>query len=129
VPFSPLGKGFLTGAINSTTSFSDSDLRNSLPRFTEQARVANQALVELLSAIATRKGSTTAQVALAWLLAKHPSIVPIPGTTKVHRLQENSGAVDVELTPEDLEEIAEAADRVDIQGERYPAHMQRWINR
>jgi aryl-alcohol dehydrogenase-like predicted oxidoreductase len=128
VPFSPLGKGFLTGAINSTTSFSDSDLRNSLPRFTEQARVANQALVEPLSAIAARKGVTTAQVALAWLLA-HPWIVPIPGTTKVQRLQENSGAVDIELTTEDLEEITAAADRVDVQGERYPAHMQRWINR
>ena len=129
VPFSPLGKGFLTGAINSTTSFSDSDLRNSLPRFTEQARVANQALVELLSAIAARRGVTTAQVALAWLLAQRPWIVPIPGTTKVQRLQENSGAVDIELTSEDLEEITAAADRVDVQGERYPAHMQRWINR
>ena len=129
VPFSPLGKGFLTGAIDSTTSFSDSDLRNSLPRFTEQARAANQALVELLSAIAARKGATTAQVALAWLLAQHPWIVPIPGTTKAHRLRENSGAVDIELTPEDLEEITAAADRVDVQGERYPAHMQRWINR
>jgi aryl-alcohol dehydrogenase-like predicted oxidoreductase len=129
VPFSPLGKGFLTGAIDSTTSFSDSDLRSSLPRFTEQARTANQALVELLSAIAARKGATTAQVALAWLLAQHPWIVPIPGTTKVHRLQENSAAVDIELTPEDLGEITQAADQVDVQGERYPAHMQRWINR
>ena len=129
VPFSPLGKGFLTGAIDSTTSFSDSDLRSNLPRFTEQARVANQALVELLSAIATRKASTNAQVALAWLLAQQPWIVPIPGTTKVHRLQENSAAVDVELTSEDLEEISAAADRVDVQGERYPEHMQRWINR
>jgi aryl-alcohol dehydrogenase-like predicted oxidoreductase len=129
VPFSPLGKGFLTGAINSTTSFSDSDLRNSLPRFTQQARVANRALVELLSAIAARRGVTTAQVALAWLLAQHAWIVPIPGTTKVHRLQENSGAVDIELTSEDLEEITAAADRVDVEGERYPAHMQRWINR
>jgi aryl-alcohol dehydrogenase-like predicted oxidoreductase len=129
VPFSPLGKGFLTGAIDSTTSFSDSDLRNTLPRFTEQARTANQALVELLSAIAARKGATTAQVALAWLLAQQPWIVPIPGTTKVRRLQENSGAVDIELTPEDLEDISAAADRVDVQGERYPAHMQRLINR
>jgi aryl-alcohol dehydrogenase-like predicted oxidoreductase len=129
VPFSPLGKGFLTDAINSTTSFIDSDLRNSLPRFTEQARVANQALVELLSAIAARRGVTTAQVALAWLLAHRPWIVPIPGTTKVQRLQENSGAVDIELTSEDLEEITAAADRVDVQGERYPPHMQRWINR
>jgi len=129
VPFSPLGKGFLTGAIDSATSFSDSDLRNTLPRFTEEARTANQALVDLLSAIAARKGATTAQVALAWLLAQHPWIVPIPGTTKVHRLQENSDAVDVELTAEDLEEITAAADKVDVQGERYPAHMQRWINR
>ncbi len=129
VPFSPLGKGFLTGAIDSTTSFSDSDLRNSLPRFTEQARIANQALVDLLSSIAAGKGVSTAQVALAWLLAQNEWIVPIPGTTKIHRLQENSGAVDIELTSEDLKELTAAADRVDVQGERYPAHMQRWINR
>jgi aryl-alcohol dehydrogenase-like predicted oxidoreductase len=129
VPFSPLGKGFLTGTIDNTTSFSDSDLRNTLPRFTEEARAANQALVDLLAAIAARKVATMAQVALAWLLTQQPWIVPIPGTTKVHRLQENSGAVDIELTPEDLEEITAAADRVDVQGERYPAHMQRWINR
>ena len=129
VPFSPLGKGFLTGAIDSTTSFGDSDLRNILPRFTEQARAANQALVDLLSVIAARKGATTAQVALAWLLAQHSWIVPIPGTTKIHRLQENSSAVDIELTAEDLKELTAAADRVDVQGERYPAHMQRWINR
>jgi len=129
VPFSPLGKGFLTGAITSTTSFSGSDVRNSLPRFTEQARLANQALVDLLTAIAARKGATNAQIALAWLLAQHPSIVPIPGTTKVHRLYENTNAVDVHLTPEDLKEITAAADRVDIRGERYPEHMQRMINR
>jgi aryl-alcohol dehydrogenase-like predicted oxidoreductase len=129
VPFSPLGKGFLTGAIDSTTSFSDSDLRNILPRFTEQARAANQDLVDLLSVIAARKSATTAQVALAWLLAQHQWIVSIPGTTKIHRLQENSGAVEVELTAEDLEEITAAADKVDVQGERYPEHMQRWINR
>ena len=129
VPFSPLGKGFLTGTIDSTTSFSDSDLRTTLPRFTEQARAANQALVDLLSAIAARKGATTAQVALAWLLAQQPWIVPIPGTTKIHRLKENSGAVDLELAAEDLEEITVAADKVDVQGGRYPAHMQRWINR
>jgi aryl-alcohol dehydrogenase-like predicted oxidoreductase len=129
VPFSPLGKGFLTGAITSTTSFSDSDLRNSLPRFTEQARTANQALVELLSAVAARKGATIAQIALAWLLAQHPWIAPIPGTTKIQRLQENIGAVDVELTREDLKEIGEAADRIDVRGERYPERMQRWINR
>ena len=129
VPFSPLGKGFLTGAIDSTTSFSDADLRNTLPRFTEQARVANQTLVDLLAAIAARKSATLAQVALAWLLAQNEWIVPIPGTTKAHRLEENSGAIDVELTSEDLEEITAAADKVDVEGERYPAHMQRWINR
>jgi aryl-alcohol dehydrogenase-like predicted oxidoreductase len=100
-----------------------------LPLLDKWSAVANQALVELLSAIAARKGATTAQVALAWLLAQQPWIVPIPGTTKINRLQENSAAVDVELTPEDLEEITAAADRVDVQGERYPAHMQRWINR
>jgi aryl-alcohol dehydrogenase-like predicted oxidoreductase len=129
VPFSPLGKGFLTGAITSTTSFSDSDVRNNLPRFTEEARTVNQALVDLLSDIAARKKATNAQVALAWLLAQHPSIVPIPGTTKITRLQENVAAVDVHLTPEDLKEITAAADRVDVRGERYPEHMQRWINR
>ncbi|MFF3371960.1 aldo/keto reductase [Streptomyces sp. NPDC002680] len=129
VPFSPLGKGFLTGSITSATSFGDSDLRGSLPRFTEQARAANQALVDLLGSVAERKGTTTAQIALAWLLDRHPWIVPIPGTTKVHRLRENTGAVDVELTPEDLAEITEAADRVDVSGDRYPEHMQRWINR
>jgi aryl-alcohol dehydrogenase-like predicted oxidoreductase len=129
VPFSPLGKGFLTGAISSTTSFADSDLRNTLPRFTEQARQANQALVDLLSTIAARTGLTPAQVALAWLLAQQPWIVPIPGTTKTHRLQENAGAADVELTAADLQEIAAAADRADVQGERYPEHMQRWIDR
>ncbi|WP_326584449.1 aldo/keto reductase [Streptomyces sp. NBC_00487] len=129
VPFSPLGKGFLTGAISSTTSFGDSDLRGSLPRFTEEARAADQALVDLLSAVAARKGTTNAQIALAWLLAQHPWIVPIPGTTKIHRLRENAGAVDVELTPQELEEITEAADRVDVSGDRYPEQMQRWINR
>jgi aryl-alcohol dehydrogenase-like predicted oxidoreductase len=129
VPFSPLGKGFLTGAITSTTSFSGSDVRNNLPRFTEEARTANQALVDLLSDIAERKKVTNAQVALAWLLAQHPSIVPIPGTTKIHRLEENVTAVDVHLTPEDLREITAAAVQVHVQGERYPEHMQRWINR
>jgi aryl-alcohol dehydrogenase-like predicted oxidoreductase len=129
VPFSPLGKGFLTGAIDSTTSFADSDLRNSLPRFTEQARAANQALVDLLSTIAARTGLTPAQVALAWLLAQHPWIVPIPGTTKTHRLRENAGAATVELTAADLQDITAAADRADVRGERYPEHMQRWIDR
>jgi aryl-alcohol dehydrogenase-like predicted oxidoreductase len=129
VPFSPLGKGFLTGTIDSSTSFADGDLRATLPRFTEQARNANQALVDLLSAIADRNDATTAQVALAWLLAQHPCIVPIPGTTKLHRLRENVDAVDVQLNPADLQEITAAADRVDVQGDRYPAHMQKWINR
>jgi aryl-alcohol dehydrogenase-like predicted oxidoreductase len=129
VPFSPLGKGFLTGTIDSTTNLSEGDLRATLPRFTEQARDANRALVDLLSAIADRNGATTAQVALAWLLAQHPWIVPIPGTTKLHRLQENASAVDVQLSPADLQEITAAADRVDVQGDRYPAHMQKWINR
>ncbi|MER5805410.1 aldo/keto reductase [Streptomyces mirabilis] len=129
VPFSPLGKGFLTGAITSSTSFGDSDLRGSLPRFTEEARAANQTLVDLLSAVAARRGTTNAQVALAWLLAQHPWIVPIPGTTKIHRLQENTGAVDIEVAQEDLEEITKAAGRIDVSGDRYPEHMQRWINR
>jgi aryl-alcohol dehydrogenase-like predicted oxidoreductase len=129
VPFSPLGKGLLNGNIDSSTSFADGDLRATLPRFTEQARNANQALVDLLSAIADRNDATTAQVALACLLAQHPCIVPIPGTTKLHRLRENVDAVDVQLNPADLQEITAAADRVDVQGDRYPAHMQKWINR
>ncbi|MEQ4209815.1 aldo/keto reductase [Actinopolymorpha sp. B17G11] len=129
VPFSPLGKGFLTGAIASTTSFADSDVRNVLPRFTEQARTANQSLVDLVVAIAARTGATAAQVALAWLLSQHPSIVPIPGTTKVQRLQENADAVDIELSPDDLEELADDSAQVDIHTDRYPSHMQKWINR
>jgi aryl-alcohol dehydrogenase-like predicted oxidoreductase len=129
VPFSPLGKGFLTGTISSTTTFSDSDVRKNLPRFTEEARAANQTLVDLLTEIADRKKVTNAQVALSWLLAQHPSIVPIPGTTKIHRLGENVAAADVVLTPEDLREITSAADRVDLHGDRYPESMQRWINR
>ncbi|NTW38610.1 MAG: aldo/keto reductase, partial [Cellulomonadaceae bacterium] len=102
VPFSPLGKGFLTGTISTTATFAETDVRSSLPRFTEQARTANQALVDLVTAIASRTGATNAQVALAWLLAQHESIVPIPGTTKVHRLEENAGALDLELAPQDL---------------------------
>ena len=129
VSFSPLGKGFLTGTIDSSTAFPDSDLRSSLPRFTEEARATNQALVELVAAIAARINATPAQVALAWILAQHRSIVPIPGTTKLHRLQENTAAADVELSPADLDEITAAANQVDITGDRYPAHMQRWINR
>ncbi|WP_024285590.1 aldo/keto reductase [Cellulomonas sp. KRMCY2] len=129
VPFSPLGKGFLTGAISSTTAFADTDLRSSLPRFTEQARTANQALVDHLTVIAARTGATAAQIALAWLLAQHPWIVPIPGTTKLHRVLENAGALDVELSPQDLAELTEASDRIDLTGDRYPEHMQRWIDR
>ncbi len=129
VPFSPLGKGFLTGTIDTKTSFDSSDLRGSLPRFTEQARAANAVLVELLSEIAARKGATNAQIALAWLLARHPSIVPIPGTTKIHRLLENAAAADIELGPDDMAEITAAAGKVEIEGERYPEQMQRWINR
>ncbi len=129
VPFSPLGKGFLTGAITSTTSFDESDLRNVLPRFTEEARSANQSLVDLVSAVATRTGATAAQVALAWLLAQGPSIVPIPGTTKIHRLQENTVAVDIEISDEDLKELSEVSGQVDVRGDRYPPRMQQWINR
>jgi aryl-alcohol dehydrogenase-like predicted oxidoreductase len=129
VPFSPLGKGFLTGTIDSTTTFAEGDLRATLPRFTEQARTANQELVDLLAAVAQRYDATSAQIALAWLLAQHPTIVPIPGTTKLHRLRENTAAATVELSPADLTEITAAADKVDLTGDRYPAHMQRWINR
>lgn len=129
VPFSPLGKGFLTGAITTTTTFADTDLRGSLPRFTEDARAANQALVDLVTAIAARTGATPAQVALAWLLAQHPSVVPIPGTTKAHRLHENTAAVDVTLTPDDLAELTTASGQIDVQGDRYPEHMQKWIDR
>lgn len=129
MPFSPLGKGFLTGAITTTTTFADGDLRNSLPRFTEDARAANQALVDVVTDVAARRDATAGRVALAWLLAQHPSIVPIPGTTEAHRLAENNGAVELELTTEDLAELTEASDRADIQGARYPEHMQRWIDR
>ncbi len=129
VPFSPLGKGFLTGSITTGTAFAEGDLRATLPRFTPEALAANHQLVHLLSAIAAAKGASTAQVALAWLLAQHPWIVPIPGTTKVHRLRENIAAADVQLTAEDLTQLAAAADQVAILGERYPEHMQKWINR
>ncbi len=129
VPFSPLGKGVLTGTITPSTSFAEGDLRSRLPRFTSEALAANQDLVDALAAIAADKGATNAQVALAWLLAQHPGIVPIPGTTKLHRLQENIGAVDVELTATDLARLGAAADRIVVQGDRYPERMQRWINR
>ncbi|MDB5004043.1 MAG: aldo/keto reductase [Mucilaginibacter sp.] len=120
VPFSPLGKGFLTGAINEDTKFDSTDFRNIVPRFTPEARKANQTLVDLLSKIAQQKDATPAQIALAWLLAQKPWIVPIPGTTKLHRLKENIGAANVELTTDDLNEIEIAASKIDVQGNRYP---------
>ncbi len=125
VPFSPLGKGFLTGKINATTTLDGSDLRNTIPRFAPEARKANQSLVELLQRIAARKKATPAQIALAWLLAQKPWIVPIPGTTKLHRLEENLGAADVEVTKDDLSEIEAAASKITIQGARYPEHIER----
>src|SRR3954467_6067602 len=129
VPFSPLGKGYLTGKIDENTSFDGSDFRNTVPRFSPEARKANRALVELLGRIAERKKATPAQVALAWLLAQKPWIVPIPGTTKVHRLEENVGAVAVRLTPDDLRDIEGAAGRITVQGDRYPEAAQRMIDR
>ncbi len=125
VPFSPLGKGFLTGKINEHTTFDRSDFRNIVPRFTPEARLANQALVDLLGEIAERKKATPAQIALAWLLAQKPWIVPIPGTTKLSRLEENIGAVAVELTPDDLREIDSAASKITVQGARYPEELER----
>jgi aryl-alcohol dehydrogenase-like predicted oxidoreductase len=125
VPFSPLGKGFLTGKINEHTTFDRSDFRNIVPRFTPEARKANQALVDLLGEIAERKKATPAQIALAWLLAQKPWIVPIPGTTKLSRLEENIGAVAVELTPDDLREIDSAASKITVQGARYPEELER----
>jgi aryl-alcohol dehydrogenase-like predicted oxidoreductase len=124
VPFSPLGKGFLTGKIDEKTEFTRSDFRNSVPRFAPEARKANQALVDLLASVASRKRATPAQIALAWLLAQKPWIVPIPGTTKLHRLEENLGAVEMKLTSEDLREIDSAASKIEVQGARYPAAME-----
>jgi aryl-alcohol dehydrogenase-like predicted oxidoreductase len=129
VPFSPLGKGFLTGKISEATSFDSSDIRSTIPRFTPEARKANQVLVELLGRIAARKRATPAQVALAWLLAQQPWIVPIPGTRRVERLDENIGAAAVELTADDLGEIERAAAQIQVQGARYPEHLQRLIDR
>ena len=125
VAYSPLGRGFLTGKINENTTFESSDFRNLLPRFTPEARKANQALVHLLNMIAERKKATPAQIALAWVLAQKPWIVPIPGTTKLHRLEENIAAASVELTPEDLREIEHAALKIPVQGERYPEELQK----
>jgi aryl-alcohol dehydrogenase-like predicted oxidoreductase len=129
VPFSPLGKGFLTGAISETTTFGSSDFRNIVPRFTPEARKANTALVDVLGEIAAQKKATPAQVALAWLLAQKPWIVPIPGTTKVHRLEENLGAVDVNLTPDELRDIESAVSKIPVQGARYPEHLQQMVGR
>lgn len=129
VPFSPLGRGFLTGKMDETTKFDSSDFRNNLPRFTPEARKANQALVDLLRNIAEQKNATPAQIALAWLLAQKPWIVPIPGTTKLHRLEENIGAAAVELTPDDLREIESAASKIRIQGARYPKEMEQLTGR
>jgi len=120
VPWAPLGAGFLTGAIDATTRFDARDFRTHSPRFTPEAREANVAMVALLTRIAEQKGATPAQIALAWLLAQKPFIVPIPGTTKLHRLEENLGAVNVELTPDDLRTMADAADKIDVQGARLP---------
>ena len=125
VPFSPLGKGFLTGKIDEKTTFDKADFRNIVPRFTPEARKANQALVDLLAGIAERKKATSAQIALAWLLTQKPWIVPIPGTTKLSRLEENIGAVSVELTADDLREIDSAASKITIQGDRYPEALEK----
>ena len=129
VPFSPLGRGFLTGKIDENTTFDSSDFRNVVPRFTPEARKANQSLVELLNTVAERKKATAAQIALAWLLAQKPWIVPIPGTTKLNRLQENIGAVEIELTAGDLDEINNAAAQIQVEGARYPESFQRMVGR
>ncbi len=129
VPFSPLGKGFLTGMIDENTKFESTDFRNIVPRFTPEARKANHALVDLLGKVAEQRKATPAQIALAWLLAQKPWIVPIPGTTKLHRLEENVGAASIELTPDDLRQIDFAAAKVPVQGERYPENLQKLIDR
>src|SRR5438876_2093622 len=129
VPFSPLGRGFLTGKMNENTTFDSTDFRNTLPRFTPEARKANRALVDLLGEIAKRKRATPAQIALAWLLAQKPWIVPIPGTTKLKRLEENVGAVEIELTRDDLREIENTASKIDVQGARYPEHLEQMTGR
>ncbi len=129
VPYSPLGRGFLTGKMNENTTFDSSDFRNTLPRFTPEARKANQALVDLLGKIAKRKKATPAQIALAWLLAQKPWIVPIPGTTKLKRLEENIGAAVIELTADDLHEIEGAASEIKVQGARYPEKLEQMTGR
>ena len=129
VPYSPLGKGFLTGTIDATTSFADNDIRTTIPRFSAEARQANHALVDLIARIAERKGATPGQIALAWLLAQKPWIVPIPGTRRLERLEENIGAADVELTPDDLGEIESAASQITVQGARYPEELEQRTGR
>src|SRR6266581_3568016 len=129
VPFSPLGKGFLTGKINEDTKFDKNDFRNIVPRFTAENRKANQTLIDLLSRFAEQKKATSAQIALAWLLAKKPWIVPIPGTTKLHRLEENLEAANVELSPEDLREIENASSNIKVEGARYPENLQKMVGR
>ena len=129
VPFSPLGKGFLTGKIDENTTFDSTDFRNIVPRFTPEARKANQAVVDLLGRFAEQKKATPAQIALAWLLAQKPWIAPIPGTTKVHRLEENIGAIDIELTSEDLQEIDSASSQIKVEGARYPENLQKMVGR
>jgi aryl-alcohol dehydrogenase-like predicted oxidoreductase len=129
VPYSPLGRGFLTGKINENTTFDSSDFRNILPRFTPESRMANQSLIDLLGKIAERNKATPAQISLAWLLAQKPWIAPIPGTTKLHRLDENIGAAAVELTPEDLREIDSAASKITVQGARYPENLEQMTGR
>ena len=125
VPYSPLGKGFLTGKMDEKTTFDSSDFRSTLPRFTPEALKANQALVDLLGKIGARKKATPAQIALAWLLAQKPWIVPIPGTTKLSRLDENIGSVAIELTSDDLRDVDSAASKITVEGDRYPEHLQR----
>ena len=129
VPYSPLGKGFLTGKIDENTTFDSTDFRNTLPRFTPEARKMNQALIDLLGKIAEPKKATPAQIALAWLLAQEPWIVPIPGTTKLKRLEENIGAVEIELTPDDLREIEGASSRIKVEGARYPEKLEAMTGR
>lgn len=129
VPFSPLGKGFLTGAIDENTKFDSTDFRNIVPRFNEDNRKANQTVVKVLSDIAAQKKGTPAQIAIAWLLAQKPWIVPIPGTTKLHRLEENLGAANIQLSETDLRDITAAVSKIAVQGDRYPAHLQQRVNR
>jgi len=129
VPFSPLGKGFLTGKIDENTKFDSSDFRNVVPRFSPEARKTNQSMIDLLNKIAQKKNATPAQVALAWLLAQRPWIVPIPGTTKLHRLEENIGSVNIEFTSDELHEIDNASSNIKVEGERYPEHLQKLVGR